>query len=96
MRMRDRGIIRKRLVLLRLAGGDMPASGDKVVTAEQTNAGQVTSVGCLPGEHPVALAIVASAVPVGGVVQIQHAGSQLGAEVAAESAPWGKAAADSP
>jgi hypothetical protein len=90
VRMRDRGIIRKRLVLLRLAGHDLPAPGDKVVTAEQPSAGQITSVGCLPGERPVALAIVASAVPVGATVQLQHAGAQLAAEVAAESSPWGK------
>jgi len=69
----------------------MPAPGDKVATVEQPTAGQITSVGCLPGERPVALAIVASAIPVGAAVQIQHAGSQLGAEVADESMPWGKA-----
>jgi len=91
VRMRDRGIIRKRLVLLRLSGQDLPAPGDKISTAEQPAAGQVTSVGCLPGECPVALAIVASAVPVGATVQIQHAGASLGAEVADESMPWGKA-----
>ena len=90
VRMRDRGIIRKRLVLLRLTGDDMPAPGDKIVSAEQPAAGQITSVGCLPGERPVALAIVASAVPVGATVHIQHAGNTLAADVAAESAPWGK------
>jgi len=91
VRMRDRGIIRKRLVLLRVSGQDPPTPGDKISTAEQPAAGLVTSVGCLPGECPVALAIVASAVPVGAVVQIQHAGAPLGAEVAAESVPWAKA-----
>lgn len=90
VRMRDRGIIRKRLVLLRLTGDDMPAPGDKIAAAEQPAAGQITSVGCLPSEHPVALAIVASAVPVGAAVQIEHAGKQLAADVVAESAPWGK------
>jgi hypothetical protein len=45
---------------------------------------------CLPGELPVALAIVASAVPVGATVQIQHAEARLAAEVVAESVPWGK------
>jgi folate-binding protein YgfZ len=91
VRMRDRGIIRKRLVLLRLSGQDLPVPGDKIATAEQPAAGQVTSVGCLPGECPVALAIVASAVPVGAAVKIQHADASLGAEIAAESLPWGKA-----
>jgi folate-binding protein YgfZ len=91
VRMRDRGIIRKRLVLLRLSGDDIPAPGDKVGTAEQPAAGQITSVGCLPSEHSVALAIVASAIPVGASVMIEHAGAQLSAEVVAESTPWGKA-----
>jgi tRNA-modifying protein YgfZ len=92
VRMRDRGIIRKRLVLLRLSGSDLPALGDKIATVEQPNAGQITSVGCLPGERSVALAlaILASAVPVGATVQIQHAGAQLAAEVVDESMPWGK------
>jgi len=91
VRMRDRGIIRKRLVLLRLSGEAMPAPGDKIATADQPAVGQVTSVGCLPGASPVALAIVASAVPVGATVQIQHAEARLTAEIAAESLPWGKA-----
>ena len=91
VRMRDRGIIRKRLVLLRLAGDALPAPGDKVMTAEQASAGQVTSAGCLPHERPVALAIVASSVPIGATVRIQHVDMQLAAEVAAESLPWGKA-----
>lgn len=90
VRMRDRGIIRKRLVLLRLSGDDSPAPGDKIATAEQPTAGQITSVGCLPEEHPVALAIVASAIPVGASIQIQHGGAALTAEVVAESAPWAK------
>jgi folate-binding protein YgfZ len=90
VRMRDRGIIRKRLVLLRLSGDGRPAPGDKIATAEQPTAGQITSVGCLPQEQPVALAIVASAIPVGASIQIQHGGEALTAEVVAESAPWGK------
>jgi folate-binding protein YgfZ len=88
VRMRDRGIIRKRLVLLRLAGESTPAPGDKLVALDQS-VGQITSVGCLPGERPLALAILAAAIPVGAVVQIQHADAPLDAEVAAESRPWG-------
>jgi folate-binding protein YgfZ len=88
VRMRDRGIIRKRLVLLRLAGEATPALGDKLVAQDQA-AGQITSVGCLPGEKPVALAILAAAIPVGATVRIQHGEGPLSAEVAAESRPWG-------
>jgi len=89
VRMRDRGIIRKRLVLLRLSDAAMPSPGDKVAADGQPAAGQVTSVGCLPGERPVALAILSSAVAVGATIQIQHADAPLAAEVAAESPPWG-------
>jgi folate-binding protein YgfZ len=90
VRMRDRGIIRKRLVLLRLSEGVMPMPGDKIASGEQPSAGQITSVARLPGERPVALAIVASAVPVGASVQVQHDGASVAAEVVAESSPWGK------
>jgi folate-binding protein YgfZ len=89
VRMRDRGIIRKRLVLLRLSDTRAPSPSDKIVTPEQAAAGQVTSVGCLPGERPVALAILATAVPVGATVQVQHGETQLSADVAGESLPWG-------
>ena len=89
VRMRDRGIIRKRLVLLRLAGADLPSPGDTIATEAVPAAGQITSAGCLPGDHPVALAIVASAIPVDAAVQIQHGAMQMTAEVAAESPPWG-------
>ncbi len=89
VRMRDRGIIRKRLVLLRLAGDEAPSPGDKVADETHPAAGQVTSAGCLPGELPVALAIVASAIPVGAVVRIQREDKSLAARVDAESPPWG-------
>jgi tRNA-modifying protein YgfZ len=89
VRMRDRGIIRKRLVHLCLAEGPLPSPSDKIVAEGQTSAGMVTSVGCVPGERPVALAIVASAVPIGAKVLVQHAENTLPAEIVAESAPWG-------
>jgi folate-binding protein YgfZ len=89
VRMRDRGTVRKRLVLLRLAGEDTPGVGDAVAAQGQLAAGQITSAGCLPGEAPVALAILASAVPVVATVQVQHAGAALPAQVAAEAPPWG-------
>jgi folate-binding protein YgfZ len=89
VRMRDRGIIRKRLVLLQLQEGGTASPGDKVTAEGQANAGLVTSVGALPGRPPVALGIVASAVPVGAPVQIQHAEAPAGAEIVGESPPWG-------
>lgn len=89
VRMRDRGNIRKRLVLLRLAGPDLPKPGDKLTAEGQPNAGVVTSAGCLPGEAPVALAIATMAVPVGAKVDIQHEGGPRSAEIAAEVPPWG-------
>lgn len=91
VRMRDRGIVRKRLTLLRLADDAVPAAGDKVAGASTPAAGQVTSAARLPGEAPVALAIVASAVAVGATVQIDRAGAALSAEVVAEVLPWGNA-----
>lgn len=89
VRMRDRGNIRKRLALLRLTGTDLPKPGDKIAGEGQPSAGVVTSVGCLPGESPVALAIVAMAVPVGAKVEVQREGGVLGAEIAGEVPPWG-------
>jgi hypothetical protein len=89
VRMRDRGTIKKRLALLRVAGTDLPAAGDVIVGEGQPTAGQVTSAGCLPGEAPVALAVLGSGVPVGATVQIQHAGTTLTTEVAADTPPWG-------
>jgi tRNA-modifying protein YgfZ len=89
VRMRDRGNIRKRLTLLRFTGADAPKAGDKVAADGQPTAGVITSVGCLPGESPVALAIVAMAVPVGAKVEAQREGGSLTAEIAAEVPPWG-------
>ena len=89
VRMRDRGTVRKRLALLRLADSALPSAGDKIVAEGQPSAGQVTSAAQLPGDPPVALAIVANAIPVGATVRIQHAGAELAAEVVAESPPWG-------
>jgi hypothetical protein len=77
------------LVLLRLAGADLPSPGDKIAAESVLAAGQITSAGCLPGENPVALALMASGIPVGSAVQIQHGDTQIPAEIAAESLPWG-------
>lgn len=89
VRMRDRGMVRKRLALLRLAGDALPSAGDKLVADGQPTAGQLTSTGRLPGEPPLALAVLASAVPVGGLVRVQHDGAELAAEVVADAPPWG-------
>jgi folate-binding protein YgfZ len=89
VRMRDRGAIRKRLVLLRLASAGLPKPGDKLATAGQPMVGMVTSAACLPGESPVALAMVAMGVPVGARVEVQAEAGALDAEVAGESPPWG-------
>jgi tRNA-modifying protein YgfZ len=89
VRMRDRGNIRKRLVLLRFADAGLPAPGDKLTAESQPNAGVVTSVGSLPGDGPVALAIAATAVPVGAKVEVRGAGGPLAATLAGEVPPWG-------
>jgi tRNA-modifying protein YgfZ len=89
VRMRDRGNIRKRLALLRLAGPELPKSGDKLSAEGQPAAGVITSVGGLPGEAPVALAIVAMVVPVGGKVDVQREGGAVSAEIVGEVPPWG-------
>ena len=89
VRMRDRGTIRKRLVLLTFTGGEIPAASDPITADGQPAAGQVTSAGGVPGEAPLALAVLASAVPVGAAVQVQHGGVTLVATVAAETPPWG-------
>jgi folate-binding protein YgfZ len=89
VRMRDRGAIRKRLVLLRVASARTPTPGDKLATAGQPGVGVVTSAACLPGESPVALAMVATGVPVGAKLEIQAQAGALDAEVAGEVPPWG-------
>jgi tRNA-modifying protein YgfZ len=89
VRMRDRGNVRKRLVLLRLLGEASPKVGDKLVAEAQPNAGIVTSVGALPSEGPLALAVAATAVPVGAKVDVQGESGKVVAQIAAEVAPWG-------
>jgi hypothetical protein len=92
VRMRDRGVVRKRLVLVRIVGGEMPSAHDTIgVPGQQAQpaVGIVTSAGQVPGEGTVALAVVANTIPVGAAVEIQHAGAALPATIAAESPPWG-------
>jgi folate-binding protein YgfZ len=87
VRVRDRGLVRKRLVALRLRGDVMPAPGAILVFADK-DAGHVTSVGRLPGESPVALALLSTNAPVGAEVQIRQGEQQLPAEVIFERQPW--------
>jgi tRNA-modifying protein YgfZ len=87
VRVRDRGLVRKRLVALRLRDDLMPSPGATIVHADK-DAGHVTSVGRLPGEPPVALALLSSNALVGAEVQIRHEGQTLAAEVAFERQPW--------
>jgi tRNA-modifying protein YgfZ len=89
VRMRDRGNVRRRLVLLRLSDGVLPSAADKISTDEVAAAGHVTSAAAMSGESPVALATLAVSVAVGAKVRIQHGDAQLVAEVSAETPAWG-------
>jgi folate-binding protein YgfZ len=89
VRMRDRGIVRKRLVRLVLAGSEPASAGDKIAAEGQANAGVITSSVRLAEEPPMALAILANAIGVGATVRVQHGAAELAAEVVAESPPWG-------
>lgn len=87
VRVRDRGMVRKRLVALRLRGDTMPSVGSIVAFADK-DAGHLTSVARLPGETPVALALLSTTAPVGAEVHIRHAEQALPAEVIFERQPW--------
>jgi folate-binding protein YgfZ len=89
VRMRDRGAVRKRLALLRLAGDELPSPGDPIASPGQPTAGQITSAARPSGESPLALAVLASAVAVGARVRVQHAGAEIPAEVIGDVPPWG-------
>jgi folate-binding Fe-S cluster repair protein YgfZ len=88
VRVRDRGLVRKRLVALRLRGDAMPSPGVPISFADK-DAGHVTSVGRLAGESPVALALLSTGAPVGAEVLIRHGEQGLSAEVIFERQPWG-------
>ena len=88
VRARDRGLVRRRLVGLRLCGDGMPAAGDAIVFEQNPAAGRVTSVGRLPGQSAVALALLASAVPVGAEVGISHGPETLTAAVDFDRPVW--------
>jgi folate-binding protein YgfZ len=88
IRVRDRGLVRKRLAALRMRGDIMPALGATLIFAEK-EAGHVTSAGRLPGEPPVALSLLATTVSVGAEVQIRQGEQVLPAEVIFDRQPWG-------
>jgi hypothetical protein len=88
VRVRDRGLVRKRLAALRMRGDTMPSPGATITFADK-DAGHVTSAGRLPGENPVTLALLSSNAPIGAEVQIRHGEQTLSAEVIFERPPWG-------
>jgi folate-binding protein YgfZ len=86
VRMRDRGLVRRRLVGLRLMGDGLPVAGDDV--SAESGSGKVTSAGRLPGQPAVALALLATSIPVGADVLIHRGDSKWPARVFFESPPW--------
>ncbi|MGB8297419.1 MAG: hypothetical protein WCG85_18485 [Polyangia bacterium] len=88
VRARDRGLVRRRLAGLRLSGDGMPAAGDAIASEQNPAVGRVTSVGHLPGQSAVALALLASAVPVGAEVRISHGAETLTAAVLFDRPVW--------
>jgi folate-binding protein YgfZ len=89
VRTRDRGLVRRRMAGLRLAGDGIPSAGDEIVFEQNPAAGRVTSVGRIPGQPAVALALLATAVPVGAEVHVNHGGERLAARVEFDRPPWG-------
>lgn len=83
VRIRDRGHINWRLVGLRLRGEVVPAAGDTLESDEKPRAGRVTSAGRLPGEPPVALALLHVSVGVGTEIRVRHGEAMLMAQVVA-------------
>jgi folate-binding protein YgfZ len=88
VRARDRGLVRRRLATLRLRSDGMPAAGDAIAFEQNPAAGRLTSVGRVPGQAPVALALLASAVPVGAEVRVIHGAETLLAAVVSDRPVW--------
>jgi len=88
VRVRDRGLVRRRLVGLRLRGDGMPAPGDAIAFEKNPAEGRVTSVGRFPGQPAVALALLGTAVPVGAEVRISHGAEALPAVVSFDRPAW--------
>jgi folate-binding protein YgfZ len=88
VRVRDRGLVRRRLAGLRLRSEGMAAVGDAIAFERNPAAGRVTSVGRAPGQAPVALALLATTVPVGAEVQISHGSESIAAAVTFDRPVW--------
>jgi folate-binding protein YgfZ len=88
VRARDRGLVRRRLAGLHLRSDGMPAAGDVITFEQNFAAGRVTSVGQLPGQAPIALALLASAVPIGVEVRVIHGSETLLAAVVFDRPVW--------
>jgi folate-binding protein YgfZ len=74
VRIRDRGHLNWRLVLLRARdpGAPLPARGDALEAPTKPRAGRITSAAQRPGEPPVALAVLHVSIPAGTEVVIRH------------------------
>jgi len=88
VRVRDRGLVRRRLVGLCLHGDGMPTAGDAIAFEENSTAGRVTSVGRASGQPAVALALLATTVPVGAEVGVSHGSEILLASITFDRPAW--------
>ncbi len=92
VRIRDRGHINWRLVVLDVSGPAAPHAGDRLETDAKPKAGRVTSAATLPDGRAVALAMAHVSLPVGATLRIRGAGdgqpveARLRAEVASRPA----------
>ena len=89
VRIRDRGHINWRLVVLDVAGTAAPQPGDRLESDAKPKAGRVTSAGQLPDGRQVALAMAHVSLPVGATVRVRstdEAAPALEARVRAEVA----------
>lgn len=73
VRIRDRGHINWRLVVLEVAGAAAPQPGDRLESDAKPKAGRVTSAGQLPDGRVVALAMAHVSLPVGAAVRVRGA-----------------------
>ncbi len=81
VRIRDRGHVNWRLCGLRLLEEGSLSPGDRLETDARPKAGRVTSASRLPGQPPVALALVHVSVPVGASVRVRHEERSIEAEI---------------
>lgn len=71
VRIRDRGHINWRLVVLDVAGQKVPQPGDRLESDAKPKAGRVTSAGQLPDGRVVALAMAHVSLPVGATLRVR-------------------------